>query len=92
MLLLWEHTMSYRGLTLDEAEAKLIASFSSLIWIVPAIFLAGMLINYNTGTEIAWSGSELASIFKGLLWLIFGLRLIRFAEKQLAEWRKEKIE
>ena len=81
--------MSHRQLSLEEAEAKLISSFSNLIWIIPSIFLIELFLVYNGSIELAWGASDLTSVFIGLFWLLFGLRLIRFVEKELKARRTD---
>jgi len=82
--------MSHRLLSIEEAEAKLISSFTNLIWIIPFIFLIELFLVYNGSIELAWEASDLISVFTGLFWLIFGLRLIKFTEKELNARRSGK--
>lgn len=83
--------MSQR-LTLQDAEAKLLSSLSTLIWLIPLIFAAQLYLEYTSPDfEITFSGDEIASILKGLFWVIVFFRFIRALEDQFTKQREHEL-
>ena len=79
--------MAYNQLTLEQAEAKLLGSFSSLVWIIPFIVLIDIWMNYYYQTSIGVT-SNLISILKSLIWVMFLLKLVNIADNQIDKQRK----
>lgn len=79
--------MSSRILTYDESEAKILIAISSLLWIVPIIYLVQLLLAYSGIGNVNWSGSDMTKVLIGVLWLVFALRSFRFVESELDKRR-----
>ncbi|MCY3412855.1 MAG: hypothetical protein INQ03_14555 [Candidatus Heimdallarchaeota archaeon] len=80
------------NITLNEAEAKLLSSISILFWLIPALFGFQLILNYSSpGNTIQFGGAEVASILKGVLFVIVILRLARLFEDYMSKTREHEI-
>lgn len=59
-----------------EAEAKLISSLSTLVWIIPGLFLVQLILTAMGYNVEAWSGESMATVLINLMWIIVILRII----------------
>lgn len=61
---------------LIEAEAKVISSLSTLVWLIPGLFFVQLILSAMGFSVEAWSGESMARVLINLLWIIVILRII----------------
>jgi len=79
------------NLTLEMAEAKLIASLSNLVWILPCILILENIIAIVILQRDTWSSSGTLSILTTVLWVVVILKVINVAERQLDAERELRL-
>ena len=71
------------NLSLEMAEAKLIASLSNLVWILPCLLILENIIAIGILHSDTWSSSGTLSILTTVLWVVVIFKVINVAERQL---------
>ncbi len=75
---------------LVEAEAKLISSLSTLVWIIPGLFLVQLLLDAWGHNVDFWSGESMALVLINLLWIIVILRIVPGIYKLMQEYQEKQ--
>ena len=65
------------------AEAKLVGSLAVLVWLLPLIFVAELVLAANGLIAGASFGGPVASVLKTLIWVLFLMVIARMIERQL---------
>ena len=74
------------------AEAKLVGSLAVLVWLLPIIFLAELLLAANGLIAGVSFGGPVASVLQTLIWVLFLMYAVRMIERQLDAARTLKRE
>lgn len=82
--------MTYNSLTLEQAHAKLLNSFATLVWIIPIIILVEIGVYWNTGQTLLFS-DELGSVLRTLFWIVVILQIVKLVDSQLDKQRAHQI-
>jgi hypothetical protein len=83
------------GITLEDAEAKLIAAISNLVWILPGLVLLENLISIGLLNSTTWSSSATLSILTSMLWVIVIFKLLNLVDKHITaerEFREKQLQ
>ncbi len=78
-------------ITLEVAEAKLIASLSNLVWILPCLLILENVISIGFLQSDTWSTSGTLSILTTVLWVVVIFKIINAAERQLNAERELRL-
>ena len=78
-------------MTLEMAEAKLLASLSNLVWILPCLIILENLISIGILHNNTWSTGGTLSILTTVLWVVVIFKVINAAERQLNAERALRI-
>ncbi|MHA1946919.1 MAG: hypothetical protein ACXAC6_19745 [Candidatus Hodarchaeales archaeon] len=70
-------------LTLEDAEAKLIATISNLVWILPGLIILENLISIGILNSNSWSSSNTLSILASVLWVVVIFKIVNVVDRQL---------
>ncbi|MHA2109680.1 MAG: hypothetical protein ACW99R_18375 [Candidatus Hodarchaeales archaeon] len=79
------------NMSLEMAEAKLIASLSNLVWILPCLLIFENIIAIGILHSDIWSSSGTLSILTTVLWVVVIFKVINAAERQLNAERELRL-
>ncbi|MHA2219559.1 MAG: hypothetical protein ACXACY_26940, partial [Candidatus Hodarchaeales archaeon] len=65
------------------AEAKLIATISNLVWILPGLIILENLISIGILNSNSWSSSNTLSILVSVLWVVVIFKIVNVVDRQL---------
>ena len=74
------------------AEAKLVGSLATLVWLLPLIFVFELVLAANDLIPNASFGGPIASVLETLIWVLFLMFGGRLIERQLEAGRALKRE
>ncbi|MHA1932600.1 MAG: hypothetical protein ACW96X_08690 [Promethearchaeota archaeon] len=70
-------------LTLEDAEAKLIAAISNLVWILPGLIIFENLVSIGLLKNNSWSSDNTLSILATVLWVVVIFKIVNVVDRQL---------
>ena len=79
------------NLTLEVAEAKLIASLSNLVWILPCLMILENIISIGILQNDTWNSRGTMSILTTVLWVVVIFKVVNVLERQLNAERELRI-
>ena len=82
-------------LTLEDAEAKLIATVSNLVWILPGLIILENVISIGILNSKTWSSSSTLTVLISVLWVVVIFKIVNVVDRQLnaeRELREKKIQ
>ena len=79
------------NLTLEVAEAKLIASLSNLVWILPCLMILENIISIGILQNDTWNSRGTMSILTTVLWVVVFFKVVNVLELQLNAERELRI-
>ena len=79
------------NLTLEVAEAKLIASLSNLVWILPCLMILENIISIGILQNDTWNSRGTMSILTTILWVVVIFKVVNVLERQLNAERELRI-
>lgn len=74
-------------LTLEDAEAKLLAAISNLVWILPGLIILENIISIGILNNNTWSSSNTLSVLLSVLWVVVIFKIVNVIDRQLNEER-----
>ena len=74
-------------LTLEDAEAKLLAAISNLVWILPGLIILENIISIGILNNNTWSSSNTLSVLLSVLWVVVIFKVVNVIDRQLNEER-----
>lgn len=81
-----------RNVTIEDAEAKLLASLSHLVWIIPGIAFINLILCYTSNSLASFSFDSYTTVIIALLAFIIVFKMIIIIDKQLNAERERKVE
>ncbi len=79
------------NVTLEVAEAKLIASLSNLVWILPCLMILENIISIGILQNDTWNSKGTMSILTTVLWIVVIFKVVNVVERQLNAERELRI-